>query len=185
MKIVGFAYIDGQTEMVLKGDSSLLNNRKPMFIPDWTHDLRVTPCIVLRVCRLGKNIAARFGNRYYDAIAPGADFIAHDVLAEARNGGHSWLRATAFDFSLSVGEFGTGTEYTWSLVHTCETEEPIHTAEWIISPDEAVHRVSEVMTIRQGDLIYIQQKIDARTVSTDEILRAVVNREEKLYCKIK
>ncbi len=185
MKIIGFAYIDGQTEMVLKGDSSLLNGRKPMFVPDWTHDLRCTPCIVLRVCRLGKNIAARFGNRYYDAVAPGADFVAYDVLAEARKGGHSWLRATTFDFSLSVGEFGTGTEYTWSLVHTDETEETLDANELIISPDEAVHRVSEVMTIRQGDLIYIQQKTDARTVCTNEILRAVANREEKLYCKIK
>lgn len=185
MKIIGFAYIDGQTEMVLKGDSSLLNNRKPMFVPDWTHDLRVTPCIVLRVCRLGKNIAARFGNRYYDAIAPGADFVAYDVLAEARNGGHSWLRATAFDFSLSVGEFGTGTEYTWSLVHTCETEEPIHTAEWIISPDEAVHRVSEVMTIRQGDLIYIQQQAEGQSVAANQTLHATIGKEDRLYCKIK
>ena len=185
MKIIGFAYIDGHTEMVLKGDSSLLNGRKPMFVPDWTHDLRFTPCIVLRVCRLGKNIAARFGCRYYDAVAPGADFVAHDVLENARTNRHSWLRATGFDFSLSVGEFGTDTEYQWSLVHTDGTETPIRTGEWVISPDEAVHRVSEVMTIRQGDLIYIQQKMDARTVSTNEILRAVANQEEKIYCKIK
>lgn len=185
MKIIGFTYIDGQTEMVLKGDSSLLNGRKPMFVPDWTHDLRFTPCIVLRVCRLGKNIAARFGSRYYDAIAPGADFVAHDVLSEARAGGHSWLRATAFDFSLAVGEFGTDSGYVWSIAHTDDIVEPLPDNEWVISPDEAIHRVSEVMTIRQGDLIYIQQKTGARAVSTNQILRAIVNQEEKLYCKIK
>ena len=174
--------------MVLKGDSSLLNNRKPMFIPDWTHDLRFTPCIVLRVCRLGKNIAARFSNRYYDAIAPGADFVAHDVLAEARDKGCSWLRATAFDYSLAVGEFDTDTTdmvYTWSLAHSDETETPFHSDELVISPEEAIHRVSEIMTIRQGDLIYIHKKIDARTICTNEILRATANQEEKLYCKIK
>ena len=185
MKIIGFTEIDGQTEMVLKGDSSLLNGRKPLFVPDWTHDLRFTPCIVLRVSRVGKNIAARFGSRYYDAIAPGADFTAYDVLAEARCKGYSWTRATAFDFSLAVGEFGTGDTYTWHIAHTDETEETLDTNELIISPDEAVHRASEVMTIRQGDLIYIQLKTGARTVRTNEILHAIADQEEKLYCKIK
>ena len=52
----------------MKGDSSLLVNRKPFFIPDWSEDVRMTPCVVLRVSRMGKNIAARFASRYYDAF---------------------------------------------------------------------------------------------------------------------
>ena len=75
MKIIGFIYRDGKAEMVLKGDSCLLNGRKPFFVPDWTSEVGVTDCIILRVCRLGKEIAPKFADRYYDAIAPGADFI--------------------------------------------------------------------------------------------------------------
>jgi len=73
--------------MVLKGDSCLLNGRKPMFIPDWTRELGVTDCIILRVSRLGKEIAPRFASRYYNAVAPGADFIAMDILREAQQAG--------------------------------------------------------------------------------------------------
>ena len=72
MKIIGFVYDDGEAQMVLKGDSCLLNNRKPMFVPDWTQELGVTECMILRVSRLGKGIARKFASRYYDAVAPGA-----------------------------------------------------------------------------------------------------------------
>ncbi len=185
MKIIGFAYIDGHTEMILKGDSSLLNNRKPLFVPDWTDDLRFTPSIVLRVSRLGKNISPRFANRYYDAMAPAADFVAQDILNKARQTGHSWATATTFDFSLAVGEFDTDGRYQWSVEHTDGTTEPIPDNELIISADEAIHRASQVMTIRQGDLIYIQQQTESRHLIPNEILHATIDQEEKLYCKIK
>ena len=38
--------------------------------------------MILRVSRLGKEIAPKFANRYYDAVAPGADFID---LSKARH----------------------------------------------------------------------------------------------------
>ena len=105
MKIIGFIYHNGGAEMVLKGDSCLLNGKKPLFIPDWTEELGVTECMVLRVSRLGKEIAPKFANRYYDAIAPGADFVAMDVLREAKAQGKPWTRALAFDYSLALGEW--------------------------------------------------------------------------------
>lgn len=170
MKIIGFVYNDGQTEMVLKGDSCLLNGRKPLFMPDWTQELGVTECIILRVSRLGKEIAPRFANRYYDAIAPGADFIAMDVAREAQKKGRPWTRALAFDFSLAIGEWTKG-EWT--------------NGEWLMSPEEAISEASKVMTIRQGDLIYIQAKQAPRKVEKEEIIRKEVDGRERLYCKIK
>ena len=57
--------------------------------------------------------------------------------------------------------------------------------ELIISPEEAIAQASKVMTIRQGDLIYIQAKQAPRRVEKEEIIRVEINGEEKLYCKIK
>lgn len=170
MKIIGFVYNDGQTVMVLKGDSCLRNGRKPLFMPDWTQELGVTECIILRVSRLGKEIAPQFANRYYDAIAPGADFIAMDVAREAQKKGRPWTRALAFDFSLAIGEWTKG-EWT--------------NGEWLMSPEEAISEASKVMTIRQGDLIYIQAKQAPRKVEKEEIIRKEVDGRERLYCKIK
>ena len=91
--------------MILKGDSCLLNGGKPLFIPDWTTALGVTPCSIIRVSRMGKEIAPRFAHRYYDAIAPGMDFVAMDILAQAQHDQRSWTKALAFDYSLALGQW--------------------------------------------------------------------------------
>ena len=93
MKIIGFIYHDSGVQMVLKGDSCLLNGRKPMFLPDGTSELGVTECVILRVSRLGKEIAPKFASRYYDAVAPGADFIAMDLARKAQEKGEPWTEA--------------------------------------------------------------------------------------------
>lgn len=174
MKIIGFVYHGGRTEMVLKGDSCLLNGRKPLFMPDWTNELGETDCVILRISRLGKEIAPKFANRYYDAIAPGADFIALDIAREAQQKGKPWTKAIAFDYSLAIGEW-------------CEV--PSDSMPWtkdlVLSPEEAIAEASKVMTIRQGDLIFIQTQCAPRPVQKEDIIRKEINGEEKLYCKIK
>ena len=175
MKIIGFVYSDGEAQMVLKGDSCLLNGRKPLFMPEWTQELGVTECLVLRVSRLGKEIAQKFADRYYDAVAPGADFVAKDKLREARANGRPWTEALAFDYSLAIGE--------WIERVNELTNERMN--EWLMSPAEAIVKASRVMTIRQGDLIYIQKRCAPKRVQREDIIRAEINGEEKLYCKIK
>lgn len=165
MKIVGFSNIDNMVQMVLKCDSSILVNRKPFFIPDWSKDVRMTPCAVLRVSRMGKNIGEKFASRYYDAVAPGLNICAADILAQGDG-----VKAWAFDYSLPLGKF-------------------MDLAQWqkdtIMSFDEAIHRVSEIMTIRQGDLIFVDCNVASRPLVKEEVI--VVNQEEQelLYCKIK
>lgn len=175
MKIIGFVHINGDTEMVLKGDSSLLVNRKPFFVPDTTTDLRYTPCVVLRVSRLGKGIAAKFANRYWDAFAPGIDFYAADILATARKQGKSWTEALCFDNSLAVGEWTEGTMEMAGY--------PV--ADLAITPEEAISRAGKTMTIRQGDLIYINRLQDAQRAERENVITEKINEIEKLYCKIK
>ena len=151
--------------MVLKGDSSLLVNRKPFFIPDWSTDVRMTPCVVLRVSRLGKNIGSRFANRYYDSMALGVNIIAADYVAQG-----DWVRGFAFDYSLPVGEFAP-------------IEQPIEGL--VLDIDTAVEIASKVMTIRQGDLIVVDRDIAARALLPEEVIREEKDGKEVLYCKIK
>lgn len=168
-------YHNGGAEMVLKGDSCLLNGRKPFFMPEGASEIGMTPCLILRVSRLGKEIALKFADRYYDAVAPGADFIALDKAREAQAQGKPWTQALAFDYSLALGE--------WTEVKSEGMKELM--SELILSPEEAIVEASRVMTIRQGDLIYIQAKQSPRMVQKEEIIRVTIDGEDKLYCKIK
>ena len=174
MKIIGFIYDEGKTAMVLKGDSCLINGRKPFFMPDWSQEIGVTNCIILRVSRLGKEIASKFASRYYDAVAPGADFIAMDIAREAKAAGTPWTKALAFDYSLAIGEYVPVSDEGIAV-----------SGEWLMSPEEAIAAASKVMTIRQGDLIYIQAKQAPQRVEKEQVIHVEFDGQEKLYCKIK
>lgn len=173
MKIIGFTYIDERAELVLRADSCLLNGKKPFFIPDGSQDVRANRAIILRVSRLGKNIQPKFANRYYDAWAPGLDIIAWDKLEQARANGTSWTEAIAFDYSLPLGDWLKEEDYAIESEQLC------------ISPAEAIARVSQLMTIRQGDLIYIDYAQNGTQIQKEEIIEGPSGLEDKLYCKIK
>lgn len=152
--------------MVLKGDSSLLVNRKPFFIPDWSSNVQMTPCIVLRVSRMGKYIGSRFAHRYYDAVAMGLNIFAADYLKQ-----NDWTRAFAFDGSLPIGKWIQPVENPY--------------LDLVMDIDEAIAHASEVMTIRQGDIIVIDRDIATRPLEKEEVIYLEQNHEEILYCKIK
>lgn len=194
LKIVGLTYYDGEENVVLKSDSSLLVNRKPLFVPESVHELQALPCIVLRVSRLGKCIAPRFASRYYDAVAPGLDFFAADKLREAKAAGKPWTEAVAFENSLAVGE--------WQP--TANSQEPIAKSQWLLERDgervgqmewaledrqevldKAIARASELLTIRQGDLIYAALNVQAWSLQPNDLIRCADGEKEMLYCKIK
>jgi 2-keto-4-pentenoate hydratase/2-oxohepta-3-ene-1,7-dioic acid hydratase in catechol pathway len=135
----------------------------------------MTECIILRVSRLGKEIAPKYAARYYDAVAPGADFIALDKAREMQKAGRPWTQAIAFDYSLAIGEWNDGPQ----------DEEQYPKEDFVLTPAEAIAEASKVMTIRQGDLIYIQRKQAPQKVQKEQVIRAEHNGKETLYCKIK
>ena len=121
----------------------MLNGRKPFFTPEGASEIGVTPCMILRVSRLGKEIMPKFADRYYDAVAPGADFIDLSKASEAQEAGRPWTEALAFDYSLAVGEWTEG-------VKEGQVGRSEGVKEWLLNPEEAVAEASKVMTIRQG-----------------------------------
>jgi len=159
VKIVGYTYYQQQHRYTMKCDASLLNQRKPFFLPDWARDFRYIPCIVVRISRLGKGIEARFADRYYDAVATGLDFVAYDMLLT------DYAQATAFDNSLCVGE--------WQPTESLHDEEKIQIA-------QAIHDASQIVTLRMGDLLYIDTAQEAQAIRPEQIIET-----NQLYCKIK
>ena len=73
-----------------KADSSLLKDGKPFFLPDDMGQIDYETEIVVRICRLGKAIPARFAHRYYDAVTVGIDFTARDLQKQLRKKGLPW-----------------------------------------------------------------------------------------------
>ena len=91
----------------MKSDSSLLKDGKPFFIPDFSSEVHYETEIVVRIDRLGKNIAERFAHRYYNEVTVGIDFTARDLQNKLRAQGLPWEISKAFDRDLySAGASG-------------------------------------------------------------------------------
>ncbi|MCQ2342353.1 MAG: hypothetical protein MJZ75_02510 [Paludibacteraceae bacterium] len=159
MKILGMTYYGNAHHFTMKCDASLLNQRKPFFVPDWSSDMRYTPCLVVRISRLGKCIADKFAHRYYDAVADGLDFVAYDLLPT------EYAQATAFDNSLCVGD--------WLEPDTLSEQQKDIIA-------HAIRQISQVVTLRMGDIIYIDRPVEAVSIHPEQIIE-----QDHLYCKIK
>ena len=72
-----------------KADSAILNQGKPFFIPDHLGRIDYETEIVVRICRLGKNIPERFAHRYYDALtvdSPGLSARVSTALPPSASG---------------------------------------------------------------------------------------------------
>lgn len=206
---MGFTYLSGisaneqsnnrldEQEFLLKGDSALLVNKKPFFVPEKTLCLAAHPCVVMRISKLGKNISPRFAYRYIDAIAAGLHLADEGMLALARKEGHSWTAAIAADGSLPVGAFLPLSEdgYECNFRFFLEGEEKhIRLAELPIA--EAVAAVSRVMTIRQGDMLFLTTRQAPFYPKMEQFITATIESgattqeyaeaaRENLYCKIK
>ena len=144
----------------MKADSSLLKDGKPFFIPDSTQELHHEAEIVVRIDRLGKNIAERFAHRYYHEVTVGIDFTARDLQRQLREKGLPWEISKAFDNSAVVGAFvpleevGDINRLPFHLDINGETRQAGNTEQLLFSVDRIVAYVSRFFTLKIGDLIY-------------------------------
>lgn len=159
MKILGITQ-DG--ELYLKGDSAILVNDKPFFLPINVGGLTATECVVARISRLGKNIAPRFAGRYYEQVTMGFDIQAPEQT--------NWTARTSIEGSLPIGEFADKNE-DWITPY-------------IALLDDAVSKVSQLMTLRMGDFVCVDLSTQ-HTMQKDANIEIIKNEIRIVRCRVK
>ena len=174
MKIfaVGWNYLNHNKEMnrallpkepvlFMNPDTALLKDGKPFFLPPFSERIEYETELVVRISRLGKNIAPRFAHRYYDAVTVGIDFTARDLQARLRAEGSPWEISKGFDGSAVVGDFipvdevaGNLQDLHFSLRIDGKEVQRGHTADMIFPVDEMIAYISRFYTLRMGDLLF-------------------------------
>ena len=174
MKIfaVGWNYLNHNKEMnrallpkepvlFMKPDTALLKDGKPFFLPPFSERIEYETELVVRISRLGKNIAPRFAHRYYDAVTVGIDFTARDLQARLRAEGSPWEISKGFDGSAVVGDFipvdeaaGNLQDLHFSLRIDGKEVQRGHTADMIFPVDEMIAYISRFYTLHMGDLLF-------------------------------
>lgn len=198
MKIiaVGMNYADHNKEMrhtlelaeptlFMKADSALLKDGKPFFIPDFSKEVHYETEVVVRIDRLGKNIAERFAHRYYNEVTVGIDFTARDLQRTLRSKGLPWEISKAFDNSAVVGTFvplsevGSITQLPFHLTINGKMVQEGNTKDMLFSVDEIVAYTSRFFTLKTGDLIYTGTPAGVGPVQINDHLEGYIG-ERKL-----
>lgn len=169
-----------------KADSSLLKSGKPFFVPDFMGRIDYEAELVIRICRLGKNIPQRFAHRYYDAVTVGIDFTARDVQQQLREKGLPWDLSKSFDGAAAIGEWVSKYKFLdvqalrFHLDINGQTVQEGCTADMVFGIDEIVAYISQYFTLKTGDVIFTGTPAGVGPVHIDYHLEGYVEERKVL-----
>ena len=174
-----------------KADSSLLKDGKPFFVPDDMGRIDYETEIVVRICRLGKAIPARFAHRYYDAMTVGIDFTARELQAELRKKGLPWEMCKGFDGAAAIGEWVSVEKFRdvqalqFHLDINGKTVQEGRTSDMLFKIDEIIEYISKYFTLKTGDIIYTGTPVGVGPVNIDDHLTGYIEDRKVLEFNIK
>lgn len=162
----------------MKPDSSLLRNRRPFFLPDFSERIEYETELVVRISRLGKSIEAKFADRYWDAVTLGIDFTARDLQNQYRSKGLPWELCKGFDSSAVVGDWIEKEalekelqDLNFRLDIDGKTVQQGYTGDMIFSVAAIIEYVSSFCTLKTGDLIFTGTPVGVGPVYIGEHLQ--------------
>jgi len=162
----------------MKPDSSLLRNRRPFFLPDFSERIEYETELVVRISRLGKSIEAKFADRYWDAVTLGIDFTARDLQNQYRSKGLPWELCKGFDSSAVVGDWIEKEalekelqDLNFRLDINGKTVQQGYTGDMIFSVARIIEYVSSFCTLKTGDLIFTGTPVGVGPVHIGEHLQ--------------
>lgn len=174
-----------------KADSSLLKDGKPFFVPDDMGRIDYETEIVVRICRLGKAIPARFAHRYYDAVTVGIDFTARELQAELRKKGLPWEMCKGFDGAAAIGEWVSVEKFRdvqalqFHLDINGKTVQEGRTSDMLFKIDEIIEYISKYFTLKTGDIIYTGTPVGVGPVNINDHLSGYIEDRKVLEFNIK
>ena len=186
-KELGHTQENREPVIFMKPDSAILKATKPFFVPDFSHEVHYETEVVVRICRLGKNIAPRFAHRYYDAVTVGIDFTARDLQRKFREAGNPWELCKGFDNSAAIGTFISLEQAGGDLqnldfhldIDGCEVQRG-NTADMLFKIDDIIAYVSRFMTLKIGDLLFTGTPAGVGPVSVGQHLQGYLGGEKLL-----
>ena len=175
----------------MKPDTALLPKKNPFFYPSFTNDLHYECEVVVRICKLGKNISEKFAHEYYNTIGLGIDFTARDLQQQCKDKGHPWEMAKAFEHSAPLSEHFIDKSklsienLNFTLYKNGELVQRGNTSDMIFSIDQLIAYVSQFMTLKIGDLLFTGTPEGVGPVQIGDTLSGKIEDIEMFNLKIK
>ena len=175
----------------LKPDSAILPKKMPFFIPSFTKEVHYEVEVLVKINKVGKHISPKFAHKYYDEIGLGIDFTARDIQEKAKEKGHPWEQAKAFDGSAVIGEFYKKQDFedlqglNFSLSKNSELVQVGNTSHMLWSIDALIAYVSQFFTLKIGDIIFTGTPSGVGPVQPNDSLKGFIGEEQFFSIKVK
>ena len=170
----------------MKPDTAVLREGEPFYLPDFSNEMHYETEVVVRISQMGKNIARKFANRYYDAIGIGIDFTARDLQRQFKQAGDPWDLCKGFDNSAPLSRFIPKEELPdfdklkFHLLLNGKQVQTGATADMFFSIDEIIEYVSKFMTLKVGDVIFTGTPEGVGPVKVGDKLEAFLENNKML-----
>ncbi|MDD2559523.1 MAG: fumarylacetoacetate hydrolase family protein [Bacteroidales bacterium] len=177
--------------LFLKPDSALCSDKQPFFLPDFSQEIHYETELVVKISKLGKNIAEKFAHRYYDEISLGLDLTARDLQRNLRARGLPWEISKGFDQSAVVGHFIPKDRFEniqqlhFRLDLNGKTVQQGSTAEMLFGVDRIIAYASRFFTLKTGDLFFTGTPCGVGPVHKEDHLEAWLEGEKMLHLRVK
>ena len=162
--------------LYIKPDTTVHNRVLPLYIPDFTSDLRGQAVLLIKISKQGKCISDRFASKYYEQVSLGLALTAYDRQKELQAAARPWELATAFDGSMVVGSF--------LPIHLLQQETVV-----VFSENGAVilalQIVSEYLTLRTGDVLALPLTDVLYSMKGDTTWEATIQTERLFSVTVK
>ena len=203
MKIIciGRNYADHAKEMnsavpevpmfFMKADVSLLRPGTPFFYPSFSNDIHYECEVVVKIDRVGKNIAERFAHKYYSEIGLGIDFTARDLQAQCKEKGHPWEIAKSFEGSAAICKKFIPAEeldldnLKFSMNQNGQEVQNGTTSDMIFTIHQLISYISKFMTLKKGDLIYTGTPAGVGPIAIGDELKGFIGDKEMFRVLVK
>ena len=190
MKIIKLSdfVTDSDCSIDLIPDSALQKSGKPFFVPVFAEHFSGSVYMAVHICRLGKNIAAKFAHRYYDECGLCFAITADNLLEKLQSEGRPWAMATAFDGSIIIGEPSPAEVLSGVDVVLSDCGKEL----WRESLtgmnarfDNMIEYVSRFFTLKIGDIILIAINKSKSEINIGSHFMAAINGKSSLDIRIK
>lgn len=174
-----------------KPETALLQKNAPFYYPEFSSNIHYEVEIILRICKHGKYIDAKFAQNYFDAIGVGIDFTARDLQDKAKAKGLPWALAKGFNGSAPISKFIDKTEFTdvknldFSLNLDGEQKQGANTSLMLFEFEEIISYISKFIMLKKGDIIFTGTPKGVGPVAIGNKLEAFIENKKLLEVEVK
>jgi 2-keto-4-pentenoate hydratase/2-oxohepta-3-ene-1,7-dioic acid hydratase in catechol pathway len=175
----------------MKSDVSLLRPGTPFFYPAFSSEIHFECELVVKINRVGKNIAEKFAHKYYSEIGLGIDLTARDLQKICKKNGHPWEIAKSFEGSAPISKEFLNKEklnlenIEFRLKQNGKIVQHGNSKNMIFNIDQLISYVSKFMTLKKGDLIYTGTPEGVGSISVGDELVGYIGSQEMFCLKVK